>query len=479
MPANVTRQQTLPATDYDLVAIAPWLSPTCVVEYLTAARHAPTRAFIFFLTGANYSTTVPPEADSAVWALGDGGAWKDDNLYPVYAIPGADAATLLAASALYSKNTTEVPFGHELAEIYDPRNYVRLFLEIDTGGGGTSLPSLWIFLLIVLGILLGIIGLTSLAMHWLQRRRRQALRRRVANGEVDLEALGIKRLTVAQETLDQMPLYIYGSGALVPPSAAKDEAAEADKLASADSSRPGSPSPTARPTPARSTSFRPTPLQQPTCAICLDDFVPASEGEEGSTVRELPCHHIFHPECVDTFLRDSSSLCPLCKKSALPKGYCPRVVTNAMVRRERMVRRLRERAGPTPADTEANEIDDVPPLGGSLGNRIRASRTFSGLSQLRVGRRISSAPTPSSQSLTDMSGRAPAPALVRSSSAASSPVRRVSQPPSTPSRREWARQRAVAMLGRRAPVVDADEEERETTPGWRKALRGVFPSGGR
>ncbi|KAK4542785.1 hypothetical protein LTR36_006161 [Oleoguttula mirabilis] len=332
IPANVTRRATLPATDYDLVAIAPWLSPTCVQAYFSAVVDDPIRAFVFFLPGENYSTTVPPEPDSDAWGLGDGGSWKRVNDYPVYAIPGAAAQTLLAASALYSQNMSEVPFGRELTQIFDPKDYIRLFLEIDTAGSHNSLPSLWIFLLIVLGILLAIIGLTSLAMHWLQRRRRQALQRRVANGEVDLEVLGIKKMTVPQELLDRMPLYTYGSGAPVPASAAKD-VANADKLGSADSSRPSSPLPTARPTPARATSFRPTPLQQPTCAICLDDFVPAgvpppegtqteAEAEAGTIVRELPCHHIFHPECVDTFLRDSNSLCPMCKKSALPQGYC-------------------------------------------------------------------------------------------------------------------------------------------------------------
>lgn len=48
---------------------------------------------------------------------------------------------------------------------------------------------------------------------------------------------------------------------------------------------------------------------QTTCAICLDDFVPAA-----STVRELPCGHIFHPQCIDVSLTQTSSLCPLCKK---------------------------------------------------------------------------------------------------------------------------------------------------------------------
>jgi hypothetical protein len=79
---------------------------------------------------------------------------------------------------------------------------------------------------------------------------------------------------------------------------------------------------------------------QPTCPICLDDFVPAE-----TIVRELPCKHIFHPECIDPFLRANSSLCPMCKKSTLPAGYCPVQVTNIMVRRERLIRRMRQRNG--------------------------------------------------------------------------------------------------------------------------------------
>jgi hypothetical protein len=58
-------------------------------------------------------------------------------------------------------------------------------------------------------------------------------------------------------------------------------------------------------------------------------------------LRELPCTHIFHAACVDPFLTTHSSLCPLCKKSALPTGYVPKTITNVMVRRERQVRRLR------------------------------------------------------------------------------------------------------------------------------------------
>merc|ERR1719487_1250215 len=85
----------------------------------------------------------------------------------------------------------------------------------------------------------------------------------------------------------------------------------------------------------------------------------------------------------------------------------------------------------------------------------------------------------------------PAPALTRSASASTTgdaPSRAQSrttvQPDSTPGRREWARQRAVNMLGRRAAPPEggggagADEEE-DRSPRWKKVFRGVFPGFGR
>lgn len=312
------------------------------------------------------------------------------------------------------------------------------------------------------------------------------MRRRVASGEVDLEALGIKRLTVPQELLDEMPLYTYGTGK--PVSKATSDATRSEAPTTIDEKLAEGTGKTdtkvSRPTASllRAHSYHPTPLEQPTCAICLDDFVPATTEAEGTTVRELPCHHIFHPECVDIFLRDSSSLCPMCKKTALPKGYCPKVITNAMVRRERMVRQIRERVN---VDPDTAEVSDAgarnTPLG--LGSRFRM-RTMSGFSQLRSSRRISSAPVRSSQQMSQLDPEsAPAGSTItplgRSNSSASSTIQPVRpqaavQPPATPSRREWARQRAVDMLGQRAPIDPADEEA-QRTPAWRKAVRGLFP----
>jgi hypothetical protein len=338
-----------------------------------------------------------------------------------------------------------------------------------------------VFLLVVLAILLIIIGATSIMMHWIQRRRRRQLRQRVMSGEVDLEVLGIKRLTVPQDLLNKFPLYTYGTVRPEPVVTKGEAATKIEKDLAQTPSRSSSPSPDIRPTPAiRAHSYRPSAFDQPTCPICLDDFVPAdpATNEAGNTVRELPCHHIFHPECVDAFLRDNSSLCPMCKNTCLPKGYCPKNVTNAMVRRERIMRRNRERGGlvdenqPT---TEMNDIDIPPPP-------RRTSHPPTTLAQ-RIARRITSAPASSSttasnsQQMTDLS--ATPQRSVTTTTPTTSPPAQI-PPADTTRRREWARQRAVAMLGRRAPPLDPDAEEAARTPRWRKVVGSIFPGiGGR
>ena len=53
------------------------------------------------------------------------------------------------------------------------------------------------------------------------------------------------------------------------------------------------------------------------------------------------------------------------------------------------------------------------------------------------------------------------------------------EPPPTPTqnRREWARQRALQMLGNRhAPTeLDALEQQEHAQPKWKRALNKVFP----
>lgn len=193
--------------------------------------------------------------------------------------------------------------------------------------------------------------MTSLSMHWLQYQHRQRLRRRVASGQVDLEALGIKRLSVPRKILDAFPIRVYVPEPTTPvpadepitpvyPEQAFSQKSPIRHFAAPDPPLPPTPLPTSR----RPSQYRhlDTTLRrgysQTQCPICLDDFTPYD-----TVVRELPCLHVFHPDCIDPFLETQSSLCPLCKSSALPQGYVPPALTNATVRRERNLRRMRAR----------------------------------------------------------------------------------------------------------------------------------------
>lgn len=53
----------------------------------------------------------------------------------------------------------------------------------------------------------------------------------------------------------------------------------------------------------------PAAIGRETCPICIVDF------EEGDDLRVLPCegHHRFHQQCVDPWLLELSSSCPICR----------------------------------------------------------------------------------------------------------------------------------------------------------------------
>ncbi|MCJ1309776.1 hypothetical protein MMC25_003437 [Agyrium rufum] len=510
VPQNVTRRANLPDSEFSLIAHAPWISPTCTKSYLASASHDGARAFIFYQPVS--STYEPPQPSDPTWGLGDGGQWKSANKYPVYAVPGAYGTQMMQQLSFYSGNLTEAPFGNLLAEQYDSRDYVRLYTTVNTSKA-PKIPSLWVFLLIVLGMLLGVIFLSSFLMHLIQRRRRARLRRMIGTGEVDLEALGIKRLKVPQEVLDKLPLYTFVSddrekATSIPPQSPsrlplpqspvspsefpQNQPADTvvpasprsvvfftppgsptEQIYSYKRSRPPSPSsrrsasqlsnthssqpqPTLAPSSPTKTSIpasQPMKLKQlttsqPTCPICIDDFVNLE-----TTVRQLPCGHIYHPECVDPFLRDYSSLCALCKGRVLPQGYCPAEVTNAMVRRERLVRRMREHVdivggneielGTAAANTTTNintsMIDDARSMtdhigggggGGGSHERLRRIRTWFGSVPVVPERRAPSrwhSHSRSSQRSSSLSLAAASPA--RTAIAARTPnMRQVSTP---------------------------------------------------
>jgi len=56
----------------------------------------------------------------------------------------------------------------------------------------------------------------------------------------------------------------------------------------------------------------PDSIGRETCPICIVDF------EEGDDIRLLPCEgkHCFHQQCVDPWLLELSSSCPICRQGA-------------------------------------------------------------------------------------------------------------------------------------------------------------------
>jgi hypothetical protein len=194
---------------------------------------------------------------------------------------------------------------------------------------------------------LAFIAIVSCFMHYIQHRRRISLELRVRSGEVNLEAMNIKRVRVPIEHVEKFPLFTYNyeptyasppTSPISPqlPDAARlqndDTGLHQGKAAGTDRTVPGQ---TARSTTTGLTVNTTSTDYQPKCMICEEDYEIRL-----TIIRELPCGHIYHPDCIDEYLSSNSSLCPLCKASMLPKGYCPEI-TNAMVRRERAVRRLR------------------------------------------------------------------------------------------------------------------------------------------
>ncbi|MCJ1425484.1 hypothetical protein MMC29_003383 [Sticta canariensis] len=352
---NVTRKANLPPGPYPLVALAPWVTPNCTISYLAAAHDA--SAFIFYLTDDR--TGKPPPVNDETWKLNDGGSWKSENRFPVYAVPSNFGRIMMHQLAVYSETPTNGSHGDLLTAAHSSNNYSRLYTTITTNTRN-DLPSLWAFLLIVLGVVLFLVGITSLSMHCIQRRNRRALHRRVASGEVDLEALGIKRLTVPQEALDKLAMFIYVASEKPPIDAQRSEPPA--KTTDISCVRLSSPEPDSTrrsvsepncivqsgsanqsvlpplPLPSSSPAHRQPTYSQPSCTICLDEFE-----SHCTVVRELPCQHIYHPDCIDAFLTKSSSRCPVCKRPVLPTGYCPENITSAMVRRERQIRRRQQR----------------------------------------------------------------------------------------------------------------------------------------
>ncbi|KAL8631260.1 hypothetical protein Q9189_003024 [Teloschistes chrysophthalmus] len=560
IPQNATRIGDLPGVEEMFMAIAPWTpqatSPDCVLSLFEAVRNS-VKGFIFYLPES--PAGAPPPISDPVWGLDDGGSWKAKYKFPVYAIPGPDGQSIMDQLGQYSGMVTDVPNSTAIINQYHSGHNAKMYAIVNLDNP-TSLPSLWAFLLIVLGIVLFMIGLTSGIMHFYQRRRRNALRRRIVNGEVDLEKLGIKRLTVPQEAIDMLPTFVYNPSekdlldrprdhvtALsdFPVKESDTETTDSDKVAppppstTLASPRPEEapkppPSPQPPTTTAPGTQKDQPSYAQPTCPICLDDFIPLQ-----TTVRSLPCHHIYHPECIDAFLLRNSSLCPVCKSKVLPKGYCPAIITNAMVRRERQQRRNRDRirrirgeeaaaAMPVASLVEPNERSwgrgrlavqgRMASFHRQFGRGAREERSNAAAASPAVemadmnGNATASPPPPSAAAPAPpppsavppsptTSQTPPAPEASQTSFPPShpptaspitppitlppsSPTEQPPQPPppttpATTERSERARRRISLFMHQeeqRHPTAEEEERERLAgLPRWRKAIKSVFP----
>jgi hypothetical protein len=323
------------------------VSAKCTKALLSSARTDPLRAFIFY--HPSISDSKPPSANSDVWDLEDEGRWKSQIRFPVLAVSALYGQELMDQLALYSGNLTEVPNGANISSVYDadPEDYVRIWTQI-TFSQRSTLPRIWVFFLIIIGVLVGVILSTSLLMHFIQARRRVTLRRRVQRGEINLEGMGIKRLTVPAAEIEKFPLFTYNyepepEDAPASPPLSTSPRRTRTMTMTTSSAKPENSATSSSPLPISEKGLE-SPFAsstaatgfQPMCTICLEPFE-----NRVTIIRELPCGHIFHPDCIDEFLGDCSSLCPLCKASMLPRGYCPKI-TNPMVRRERAVRRLRD-----------------------------------------------------------------------------------------------------------------------------------------
>ncbi|KAI0409968.1 hypothetical protein F4802DRAFT_8759 [Xylaria palmicola] len=326
VPGNATRQADLPPTDYFLIALVPWINSNCTRSFLTAAATDPLHAMLVYRP--DDEDGQPPAADSDAWKLDAGGAWKQNNHFPVYAVSSGSGERMMQQLSLYSGKLSDVPFADEINKTYSPNpsDYVRVWTQLSVSPE-PSLLAIWALVLIILAVILSVVGGISLLMHYVQNRRRAFLRRRVMNGDVNLEALGIRRLTVPHSHIRTFPLFTYNYNPLnSPPNS--PQFPQHPGGASFDSASPSS----------HNRGKQNDRLDyQPTCLICLIPFE-----SRVTIIRELTCGHIFHPECIDQFLGELSSLCPLCKASMYPQGHCPKI-TNSMVRRELSTRKLRSR----------------------------------------------------------------------------------------------------------------------------------------
>lgn len=309
------------------MAIFPWTGAACARAYLEKAKQDGVKGVFTFVL--DQSLNGVPNASDPSWYLQGNDSWQSTYPYTVLAITSGTGLSLLTELSYYSGSMMAAPWGRNLTQEYGNEYLPRIYAQVWSNYNSPSPPT-WPFDVGVGCVLFFILVLYVPLSAWFFRKRQvRSFQRRLQRGEIDLEALGIKQTTVPEELINKMPLYTFRVSAEAPDSTkTHDYRVECNQ-----SEDVGSP-----PAIARSASEMFSSSSQTACPVCLDDFV-----DDDTKVRELPCKHIFHPECVDLYLRDNSSLCPMCKRAALPLGYCPVKVTYPMVLQERVNRQMQQR----------------------------------------------------------------------------------------------------------------------------------------
>ncbi|KAL4973489.1 hypothetical protein BDW66DRAFT_168526 [Aspergillus desertorum] len=308
IPANVTRHQGVTPFGYHTIGLAPWITLNCSRSFLGASRRVGTEALVFFLPASDDAKLLPPA--NSKWLLHGGSFWESENMYPVYAIPGPAGIDLMEQLS-WCSNSRTLPQGqnNESAVLSQNESWnMRLFSVIDLEKHGRKTSGTWGFLLAILGTILVICLILLILYQLLQRRRRENLQRQLEAGTVERQPYDLRHFRVPRDFLAGLPLYVYPGLDDPEKHNSLDNVGEAvTEGMEAEIGRR-----------SKSTYNELLSHPQTTCAICLDDFIPAL-----STVRELPCAHIYHPECIDVSFTQTSSLFPPCKKSVLAPEFFP------------------------------------------------------------------------------------------------------------------------------------------------------------
>lgn len=143
IPTSVTRRTDLSPgdnphddnNDSSIIALAPWVTRECSLDYIAASNADGVKALIFYFPDIKDSSK-PPAADDSVWNLGDANntSWEKESKYPVYAVPGPAGTNLMHQLSEYSGRNRETAAAASISSGAKSVNEcARLYTLIDLG----------------------------------------------------------------------------------------------------------------------------------------------------------------------------------------------------------------------------------------------------------------------------------------------------------------------------------------------------------